>query len=131
MSSDDTEAKAEDQKESEEDEIKQAPVTNVKAEKEQKKALEQLSSAKDNANLSMQVLIHSPFREYYDGPAFSVTAKNATGPFDILPQHHNFISLISACDIIVRTVSQGEQRFTISGGILHVKADKVVVFLDV
>ncbi|MEK7594453.1 MAG: hypothetical protein AAB436_02340 [Patescibacteria group bacterium] len=109
--------------------VEQAPVTNAKAEREQKKVLEQLS--KDNAKLSMEVLIHSPFREYYNGPAFSVTAENATGPFDILPQHHNFISLINACDIVVRTVSEGEQRFSVSGGIMHVKADKLVVFLDV
>ncbi len=131
MSSDsDAKAKPEEPEKKDDDKIEQAPVRNAKLEKEQQKALAQLS-AKDNSTLSMEVLIHSPFREYYNGSAFSVTANNATGPFDILPQHHNFISLIDACDIIVRTVNEGEQRFSVSGGIMHVKADKLVVFLDV
>ena len=80
---------------------------------------------------SMAVKIHSPFQVYYDGKAFSVSAENATGPFDILPKHHNFITLLTPCDIVVRTVDQGEQRIRISGGIMHVKADRLVVFLDV
>jgi F0F1-type ATP synthase epsilon subunit len=81
--------------------------------------------------LSMAVKVHSPFHDYYDGPAFSVSAENATGPFDILPKHHNFISLLLPCDMIIRTVAKGEQKIRISGGIMHVKADELIVFLDV
>ena len=81
--------------------------------------------------LSMQVKVYSPFNDYYDGPAFSLSAENATGPFDILPKHHNFISLLSPCEMVLRTVKNGDQRIRISGGIMHVKADKVIVFLDV
>ncbi len=80
---------------------------------------------------SMFVKVHSPFHEYYDGPAFSVSAENATGPFDILPKHHNFISLLLPCDLVIRTVDKGEQKIRISGGIMHVKADELIVFLDV
>ena len=81
--------------------------------------------------LSMAVKVHSPFHDYYDGPAFSVSAENATGPFDILPKHHNFISLLLPCDMIIRTVAKGEQKIRISGGIMHVKSDELIVFLDV
>ncbi|HVX24236.1 MAG TPA: F0F1 ATP synthase subunit epsilon [Candidatus Saccharimonadales bacterium] len=80
---------------------------------------------------SMAVKIYSPFHNYYDGPAFSLSAENATGPFDILPKHHNFISLLTPCEVVVRTVDQGEQKFKIGGGIIHVKADQTIVFLDV
>ncbi|MEK7599737.1 MAG: hypothetical protein AAB462_01750 [Patescibacteria group bacterium] len=132
MSSDESKDGAEDAEAEEVDPVvAKSQVTDQKSEKEQKKVLEQLSKSKDNSKLSMEVLIHSPFREYYNGPAFSVSAKNDTGPFDVLPQHHNFISLLTDCDVVVRTVSEGEQRFSISGGIIHVKADKLVVFLDV
>ena len=79
----------------------------------------------------MKVRVYSPFRTYYDGPVFSVSAENATGPFDILPKHHNFISLLLPCDLILRTVSKGDQKFNISSGIMHVKADQVIIFLDV
>jgi F0F1-type ATP synthase epsilon subunit len=79
----------------------------------------------------MQVRIRSPFHDYFDGQAFSLTAENATGVFDVLPHHHNFISLLLPCEIIVRTVHEGELKIRISGGMLHVKADQVIVFLDI
>ncbi len=101
-----------------------------KESQEKQKAVSDFSEASGDG-VSMQVHVHSPFKDYYDGMAFSLTAENATGPFDILPKHHNFISLLSPCELIVRTVKQGEQKIRISGGILHVKADQIIVFLDV
>ncbi len=99
---------------------------------------EQARAAKDfkqtnraAGQLTMRVKVYSPFRDYYDSEAFSITAINATGPFDILPRHHNFISLLSACDLVIRSADGGEQKIVISGGIMHVKADQVIVFLDV
>lgn len=105
----------------------------VKGENEQleDQAAVDYSATKNAGKLSMAVKIHSPFHEYYDGAAFSVSAENATGPFDILPQHHNFISLLTPCELIIRTVNKGEQKIRISGGIMHVKADELIVFLDV
>lgn len=100
-------------------------------EQEQNQAAEEFAGAKDSGELSMDVKVHSPYKDYYDGPAFSISAVNATGPFDILPKHHNFITLLQACDLMVRTVKKGDQKIRISGGIMHVKADKVIVFLDV
>lgn len=84
----------------------------------------------DLASAIMYVKIYAPFKVYFDGQATSVSAVNDTGPFDILPQHHNFITLLNACDIIVRT-STDEQKISIARGIMHVKSDKVIVFLDV
>lgn len=105
--------------------------TATRAEKEQKKAVGEYSKHGGKTQLSMRVKVYSPFRDYYDGQAFSITAKNATGPFDVLPKHHNFISLLSPCDLIIRTVEHGDRQIVISGGIMHVKADQVIVFLDV
>lgn len=101
---------------------------------EEQKSVKQLSQNQNtDGKSSMHVKVYSPFRDYYDGQAFSISAKNLTGPFDILPKHHNFISLLSPCEITIRTVKDNEEpvRIRISGGILHVKADEVLVFLDV
>lgn len=100
-------------------------------EQEKGKAVADFSAPESNSALSMEVKVYSPFRDYYDGPAFSLSAENDTGPFDILPKHHNFISLLSPCEMVLRTVKNGDQKIRISGGIMHVKADKVIVFLDV
>ena len=78
----------------------------------------------------MHVKVYAPFKTYFNGIADSISAANDTGAFDILPRHHNFMTLLSPCDIIVRS-EQGEEKVPITRGIMHVKADRVIVFLDV
>jgi ATP synthase, Delta/Epsilon chain, beta-sandwich domain len=107
-----------------------AKAGSSQAEKDSVAAVSDYSKETTDSN-SMKVRVYSPYVDYYDGEAFSLTAENATGPFDILPKHHNFIALLQPCDVIVRTVSQGEKRIHIGGGLLHVKSDEVMVFLDV
>lgn len=110
--------------------IQEQPVAVTKQESEQQRAATEFSKDK-SVRLNMRVQVYSPFRDYFDGTAFSLSAENATGPFDILPRHHNFISLLVPCDLVIRTVDEGEHKIQISGGIIHVKADQVIVFLDV
>ncbi|HVX48321.1 MAG TPA: hypothetical protein VHA05_03130 [Candidatus Saccharimonadales bacterium] len=105
-----------------------APATRT--EKEQGQAAADFASKKGSDGKTMRVKVYSPFRSYFDGLALSISAVNGTGPFDILPKHHNFISLLNACDLIVRT-KEGARKIIISGGIMHVRADQVIVFLDV
>jgi len=105
-----------------------APASKI--EKENDAVAADLSKSDANAGLSMEVKVYSPFKSYFEGTAFIVSAENLTGPFDILPRHHNFISLLSPCELVIRD-PKGEQKIEISGGIMHVKADKLIVFLDV
>lgn len=84
-----------------------------------------------NTKPTMRIKVYSPFRIYYDQESYSVTGVNRTGPFDILPRHHNFMTLLDACELVVRPINGPEQRIRISGGLMHVKADKVTVFLDI
>jgi hypothetical protein len=78
----------------------------------------------------MHVLVHSPFHAYFDDQAYSLSGEDATGPFDILPRHHNFIAILQACELTIRGVND-EVRLKISGGLMHVKADEVTVFLNI
>lgn len=79
----------------------------------------------------MHIKVHSPFKVYFDEDAFSISAVNATGPFDILPRHHNFLTLLGAGEMLIRPVRGQEQKIRISGGLMHVKSDRVTVFLDI
>ena len=89
-------------------------------------------SATKDGTPSMHIKVYSPFKTYYDEESFSITAVNATGPFDILPHHHNFMTLLNPGELLIRPVlGRAEQRIRISGGLMHVKADKVTVFLDI
>ena len=88
-------------------------------------------AAKSGGKPTMHIKIYSPFRTYYDQDSYSISGVNRTGPFDILPHHHNFMTLLEACELTVRPLTGQEQRIRISGGLMHVKADKVTVFLDI
>lgn len=79
---------------------------------------------------TVQVKVYSPFKTYFSGPATSVSAENETGPFDVLPQHHNFMSILNPGDIRVRT-EQGEHKYRIARGIMHVKNNEIIIFLEV
>jgi len=83
-----------------------------------------------NAKPVMHLKVYSPYKIYFDDEAHSISAENETGPFDILPKHHNFITLVSACNLTIET-PKGAQNLEIAGGLLHVKADEVVLFLNV
>jgi hypothetical protein len=112
-----------------EDESAIAPKTQEEQEKQQ--AFDSFKGGKKEDGVNMNVKVYSPSRVYYSGLAFSVTATNDTGEFDILPKHHPFISLLNACDVIVRTPNEGNRTISISGGMVHVKADQIIVFLDI
>lgn len=82
---------------------------------------------------TMRVKVYSPFKIYYDEDSYSISGVNATGPFDILPRHHNFMALLEPCILVIKPVEgqTREQKIRISGGLMHVKADKVTIFLDI
>lgn len=78
----------------------------------------------------LQVKVWSPFRVYFQGEAASVSGINAAGPFDILPRHHNFISLLEPGELKLATPTGG-LKIRIAGGVMHVHHDTVTVFLEV
>lgn len=80
---------------------------------------------------TLKVKIYSPYQVYYDDIAVSVSAENDTGPFDVLPRHHNFITLVNACEVIIRNDGVDDKRIRITRGVMHVRSNKVTLFLDV
>lgn len=80
---------------------------------------------------TLYVKIYAPFRTYFEGQAFSLSAVNKTGPFDILPRHKNFMSLLVPCTLTVRVPERPDFKLSIERGVMHVKADRATVFLDV
>ncbi|MEK9196406.1 MAG: hypothetical protein AAB914_03500 [Patescibacteria group bacterium] len=76
------------------------------------------------------VKLYSPYKVYFKDSADSVSAVNKTGPFDILPGHHNFLTLLEKCEVIIRQPNKA-QKFKIARGIMHVKKNSVTIFLDV
>lgn len=57
---------------------------------------------------SLIVSINNPDETIWEGPAESVSSENSSGPFDILPQHANFLTIVENKPLIVRTLSHKE-----------------------
>lgn len=77
----------------------------------------------------LHLVIRAPYHTYYDGPADSLSAVNQTGPFDILPYHHNFISLLVAGEL--GWVDGPDRRsLNIERGLLHCANNQVSIFLE-
>jgi F0F1-type ATP synthase epsilon subunit len=84
-----------------------------------------------NGKPTMMVKVYAPFQVYFEGDAYSVSAENATGPFDILPRHHNFLCMLIPCTLRVEPVEGEHKVIKIHRALMHVKADRVVIFMDV
>lgn len=79
----------------------------------------------------MSVKVYAPFQVYFEGEAYSVSAVNETGPFDILPKHRNFLCMLVPCTLTLQPVDGGKKSIKIHRALMHVKSDRVVVFMDV
>lgn len=79
---------------------------------------------------TMAAKVYAPFKVYFEGDIYSISAENAVGPFDILPHHRNFLCMLVPCTLKLQTL-HGEQSIKIARALMHVKSDRVVVFVDV
>lgn len=91
---------------------------------------EQPSNTRDGKPI-MAVKVYAPFQVYFEGDAYSVSATNATGPFDILPRHKNFLCMLVPCTLTIQPVDGDKKNIKIHRALMHVKSDRVVVFMDV
>jgi F0F1-type ATP synthase epsilon subunit len=77
----------------------------------------------------LTVIARAPFHIYYEGPARVVSAINKVGKFDVLPGHADFFSVISPGEVLIETESD-TINFAISGGIIGVRDDEVMLFVN-
>jgi len=91
---------------------------------------QKLAAAADPKRQTIAIKVFAPFKVYYEGVGYSITAVNETGPFDILPKHHNFLCMLVPCDLVITTPFD-IKTIKISRALMYVKAEKVTVFVDV
>lgn len=83
----------------------------------------------EKAEAQLQVTARAPFRVYYEGPAKAVSASNKVGRFDILPGHADFFSVMNPGEVVIET-PKDSVNFTISNGIITVRDDEVLLFVN-
>jgi len=79
-------------------------------------------------NQTLHVRIISPQELILDTEAQSVSSKNSQGPFDVLPQHANFITIVENQPIVVKLKAQKPQIFKFPLAIIYVTEDKVNIY---
>lgn len=79
----------------------------------------------------LQVRIVSPRGELFNGPALSVSSKNSTGNFDILPFHANFITLIKQVAIKIKSLEKKEITFDLPLAIIYTTNNQVNIYTDI
>lgn len=78
------------------------------------------------ANPTLHVRIISPQQLILNTEAESVSSKNMQGPFDILPQHANFITIVENQPIVVRTPKPLTFKFNLA--IILTRENKVDIY---
>lgn len=74
----------------------------------------------------MQVEILTPDKALFSGEAEVVTLPGTNGQFQILNNHAALVSSLAAGTINIKTV-KGEEKVSISGGVVEVLNNKIVV----
>lgn len=77
----------------------------------------------------INIIARAPFHVYFEGPAQSLSATNKIGPFDILPGHADFFSVLEPGDVIIETGKE-PVTFNISNGIITVRDNNIMLFAD-
>ena len=84
----------------------------------------------DPKKMTLDIKVYAAFQVYYEGKAYSISGVNDTGPFDVLPKHHNFLCILAPCTLLVKAPA-GDKKIKIARALMHVRSGKVTVFVDV
>lgn len=80
-----------------------------------------------NGKLYLKVI--GPEKAHFEGEVKAVSSINQAGPFDILFEHENFISIVK--DQFIIHTSNSKQKINIDRGILKVEANKIQLFIGI
>ncbi|MEO5691351.1 MAG: hypothetical protein ABIQ64_04145 [Candidatus Saccharimonadales bacterium] len=86
--------------------------------------------SKVQESTSINVIARAPFHVYFEGTAQALSARNKVGDFDILPGHADMFSVLQPCDVVIETDDE-PVVFHISSGIITIRNDEVMLFVDV
>jgi F0F1-type ATP synthase epsilon subunit len=82
------------------------------------------------ATALLTVKARAPFHVFYEGPAKSVSGANSVGKFDVLPGHADFFSVMTPGEVIIETDKE-PVVFTVSSGIITVRGDEALLFVNI
>ena len=86
--------------------------------------------SQDLIHTYLQLQVSTPEKEIFSGEAKAVSSVNERGPFDVLPAHQNFITLIKEKLSIIDRNNE-KQDIEVQSGVMRVHENEVTIFLGV
>ena len=80
--------------------------------------------------LTLRVRITQATDLLWEGEATSVTSTNLDGPFDVLPLHANFVTLIKDQPILVHEEGGKESTYNFKQSVMYVQDNVVKIYAD-
>ena len=81
-------------------------------------------------NEKLLVIVRDRNTLIFQGQVEAVSSFNDMGPFDVLPRHANFISLIKQA-IILHLMDKTEKRIEVTSGVMKVRENNLEVYLGI
>jgi F0F1-type ATP synthase epsilon subunit len=78
---------------------------------------------------SLTIVVRNKEKILFDGQAQAFSSVNDRGPFDILVQHENFITLIKN-EIVIHITPKEKKEIQIENGIARAYNDKISVYVN-
>ncbi|MCX6260147.1 MAG: ATP synthase F1 subunit epsilon [Bacteroidia bacterium] len=78
----------------------------------------------------MKIEIITPDRKIYEGEIKSVRVPGKKGSFQVLKDHAPIISTLETGSVIIIDQANIETVFEINGGVIEVKANKIVLLAE-
>lgn len=78
----------------------------------------------------LYITIKSPDKTVFSGEGIALSSVNDVGPFDVLPRHENFISILGKKIVIFQDKNQ-KQELEVEKGIIKARQNRVQIFLGI
>lgn len=78
----------------------------------------------------MRIEIITPDIKVYEGEIKSVRVPGKKGSFQVLKDHAPIISTLESGNVVMVEQDGAEKIFEISGGVIEVKANKIILLAD-
>ena len=78
----------------------------------------------------LELRVLTPEKVVYEGAVYSIIAPAWDGQVGILPGHAPFLTLLGSGPLSVQSSSGERSEFTVSGGVMKVESNEVMVLAD-
>ena len=78
----------------------------------------------------MTVEIITPEKKLFEGETTMVKVPGSKGSFQMLNMHAPIVSTLEKGDVVIREMSGNELKFSVNGGLVECKNNKIVILVE-